>query len=652
MRKVLTSRRLCMLVDTLLTIFLLGGAVACVSPREQEATSAFGQASRIETVKVDEQGRLFDKLFLEAISQGLSGNNDAKFALLCEIQRMVPETPEVNYELAQMLRGNSALANDAMLGTPSTLLRKALIKLPENRGMRMDLLRQLLDEGNYDEALLECDTLQKNKYTEEVATIQYTLYNISHNYKKAYEVVEEILRRGGDDEEWGNLLMQILKQCGDADFALKKAQERYEANPDDVSAAMAYIEVLMVYGELEKGSQLCGELLKKYPDDVGILTEEIYCILCRKDASPAAQEKVKNYLQNPQGIGEYKAVFTDLYPQVLYESSGDHEAMNRKIEEYLTLALSVKQTSAGLYRYLINRLDMDQAVKDSVVAQMPADGDEDSRNAHWHDFYSEVIADRKSRGVHPLLDLDSVNVVYEKYLELSPEDERIRFKLLQNYVANDEADALRRICIEGIKYGENVAMYGYYGAMCYLQKGEDDQALALLHQAVSAGKEEEYPRVMSTLYRLIGDLEFQKDNKVAAIAAYEKGMDLYPYDALMANNLAYAIYENPDSLQRAEDLVLLSLDIDPDQYNTWDTYACVLYNKGEYLKAKDAIDKALELMKDEDMSASFYLHAGDIYFKLGKKSEALKFWRKALQISTEDDDVSAIRKRISTQRLP
>ena len=250
------------------------------------------------------------------------------------------------------------------------------------------------------------------------------------------------------------------------------------------------------------------------------------------------------------------------------------------------------------------------------------------------------------------MDLDSVNVVYEKYLELSPEDEKIRFKLLQNYVANDEADALRRICIEGIKYGENVAMYGYYGAMCHLQKGEDDQALALLHQAVSAGKEEEYPRVVSTLYRLIGDLEFQKDNKVAAIAAYEKGMDLYPYDALMANNLAYAIYEHPDSLQRAEDLVLLSLDIDPDQYNTWDTYACVLYNKGEYLKAKDAIDKALELMKDEDSSASFYLHAGDIYFKLGKKSEALKFWRKALQISTEDDDVSAIRKRISTQRLP
>ena len=104
----MTSRRLCMLVDILLTIFLLGGAVACVSPREQEATSAFGQPSRIETVKVDEQGRLFDKLFLEAISQGLSGNNDAKFALLCEIQRMVPETPEVNYELAQMLRGNSA----------------------------------------------------------------------------------------------------------------------------------------------------------------------------------------------------------------------------------------------------------------------------------------------------------------------------------------------------------------------------------------------------------------------------------------------------------------------------------------------------------------------------------------------------------------
>jgi tetratricopeptide (TPR) repeat protein len=116
--------------------------------------------------------------------------------------------------------------------------------------------------------------------------------------------------------------------------------------------------------------------------------------------------------------------------------------------------------------------------------------------------------------------------------------------------------------------------------------------------------------------------------------------------------VAYALCEFPDSLQRAEELVLYALDMDQSKAYIWDTYACVLYKKADYQGAKKAIDKSLELLTDDTPPSNYYLRAGDIYFMLGKKDDALKFWKKALQTATDDKNKAEINKRIKTKRIP
>jgi tetratricopeptide (TPR) repeat protein len=631
----------------LLTLALGVVVVSCASTSKGTSNAPFGMAAQVEALTVDEQGRKFDNLFLAAINHGLAGNDDTKFALLCEAQQLAPHAPEVYYEMAKMASENPALVKESVLESPEILLQKALCYAPHNRDIRMDLLGELIGKRKYNEAIAQCDTLLASKYTESMAARKYALYEAVGNYKQAYSVAEEIVRRGGDEQEWGGNMYDLLQRSEDAAFAVKKARERYEANPENFQIGVEYFSVLMNYNKLEAAKEVCNTMVSKNPDNVDALGQEIYFILITKDTTTVAQEKVRRYMLNPKAHSEYKVLICNHYPTQLYGQT--KEAYHAR-EAYLTLGLSVEQQTPALLTYLADKLSMEQTLVDSEEANTVISETTDA-NASSQE-YNSIIAERQKQNIHPLINKDSVFVVYEKILEMNPAEENVRYKLLDHYVAVEDHEALEKLCLTAMQYGEHVNMYGYYGALSLLQKGKTDKALALLRRATEAGEDEEYPQMVSTVYELIGYLESQNDNKTASLAAYEKAFALYPYNAQLANNVAYALCEFPDSLQRAEELVLYALDMDQSKAYIWDTYACVLYKKADYQGAKKAIDKSLELLTDDTPPSNYYLRAGDIYFMLGKKDDALKFWKKALQTATDDKNKAEINKRIKTKRIP
>jgi tetratricopeptide (TPR) repeat protein len=69
----------------------------------------------------------------------------------------------------------------------------------------------------------------------------------------------------------------------------------------------------------------------------------------------------------------------------------------------------------------------------------------------------------------------------------------------------------------------------------------------------------------------------------------------------------------------------------PNLAANFDTYAWVLYQKGDYLKANEAIDLALS--KDKNGSGSIFEHKGDILFKIGQIDNAVIFWKRALELN-------------------
>lgn len=100
-------------------------------------------------------------------------------------------------------------------------------------------------------------------------------------------------------------------------------------------------------------------------------------------------------------------------------------------------------------------------------------------------------------------------------------------------------------------------------------------------------------------------------------------------------------------LDKALEMITRCLEIRPDDTNSLDTFAWVLFKLKRYEEAKDVIDQLLydenednpeddEEYTDEN-SEELLSHAGDIYFMNGDHKKAVEFWKKALELNPDDE---------------
>jgi tetratricopeptide (TPR) repeat protein len=93
------------------------------------------------------------------------------------------------------------------------------------------------------------------------------------------------------------------------------------------------------------------------------------------------------------------------------------------------------------------------------------------------------------------------------------------------------------------------------------------------------------------------------------------------------NNYAYYLSLRNENLDRAKEMAMKSVELDPYNSNNLDTYAWVLYKLEDYKNALEWIKKAYN--NSGGASGVVLEHYGDILIKLGKKDEALKYWKLA-----------------------
>lgn len=189
------------------------------------------------------------------------------------------------------------------------------------------------------------------------------------------------------------------------------------------------------------------------------------------------------------------------------------------------------------------------------------------------------------------------------------------------------------------------------------------------------------PEVLSEFKSLLGDFYYQSKRRDDAFAAYEEALKANPFNYMAMNNVAYYYAETDTLLDRAESYAKRVVRNQPDNTTYLDTYAWVLYKKGDYQAAREQIDKTIELVQFENAidsmdvsmaeiadapvadtenpaqeiaeeteeaieeispamlgSADLFDHAGDIYFRCGDVNQAIDYWKKALDRKPEDPD--------------
>ncbi len=133
--------------------------------------------------------------------------------------------------------------------------------------------------------------------------------------------------------------------------------------------------------------------------------------------------------------------------------------------------------------------------------------------------------------------------------------------------------------------------------------------------------------LLEQFYSSLGDTYNELRNYDASYTAYDNVLKLNPENAIVLNNYSYYLSLRNEHLDKAKNMAKKSVEIDPYNSNNLDTYAWVLYKLEDYKNALEWIKKAYD--NGGDTSGVVLEHYGDILIKLGKKQEALKYWKLA-----------------------
>lgn len=174
---------------------------------------------------------------------------------------------------------------------------------------------------------------------------------------------------------------------------------------------------------------------------------------------------------------------------------------------------------------------------------------------------------------------------------------------------------------------------------------------------------------VSNLYTISGDQYYADKRLEDAYRCYDNALFFYNGNALTLNNYAYFLAVNSGDLDKAYDMSEKAVALQPDNETYLDTFAWILFKKGDYSLAREYQKRAIDIaegrnmaaeeqeepeagtdsdVEDEEGNAELYDHYGDILYFNQEPEEALKYWKKALML---DADNEILKRKVKEKRF-
>jgi tetratricopeptide (TPR) repeat protein len=154
------------------------------------------------------------------------------------------------------------------------------------------------------------------------------------------------------------------------------------------------------------------------------------------------------------------------------------------------------------------------------------------------------------------------------------------------------------------------------------------------------------PRLKEQFYLVLADAYHNLEDHFNSDSYFEKAIKLNENNPTALNNFAYYLALRKEKLSRALELTEKCNSLSPNNPVFLDTWAWVLYQKGDYNDALVKIDAALNGMSNP--SGDVLEHKGDILFKLKRTAEAVASWNNAKAAGQAS---KLIDKKIKDQKL-
>lgn len=565
----------CLIIATLLLVSC--GTAGTVKTGNKKKAAEVAAASKELSPELQ---RKYDYFFLEAVRLRAKKEYAPAFGMLQHCLEIDPHAASALYEISQyylLLR---------QIPQGQSALEKAVLNAPGNYWYSQALAALYQQQNETDKAveLLEQMSVRFSDKQEPLLNL-LDLYGRQQKYDRMISTLDRLEKRMGKNEQLSMEKFRIYLQMKDDKKAFREIESLVQEYPMDLRYQVVLGDVYLQHGRLEEAYDTYQKVLAIEPDN------------------PMAVFSMASY----------------------YEQKGEKDLYNRQLDMLLLNKKVDDLTKVNVMRQII--VESEQAGKDSteVIALFDKLMTQDMDNAQIPMLYAQYLLSKN-------MEAASVPVL-EQVVNLDPANKAARLMLISSAVKKEDYRQIIRICEPGIEATPDALDLYYYLAIAYNQAEQTGSVLNVVRRALEHVTPDTRKELISDFYAMMGDMYHAKKQMTEAYAAYDSALVYNPSNISALNNYAYYLSVERRDLDRAEEMSYKTIKAEPDNSTFLDTYAWILFEKGNYSQARIYIDNAMK--GDGAKSDVIVEHCGDIYYMTGDTEGALKYWKQALEMGSK-----------------
>ena len=563
------------------SIWLLVAVWTLVSCGTVKSTREKPAVALAQSSLTPEQQRKYDYFFLEAMRLKEKKDYASAFGLLQHCLDIHPNAASALYEVSQyyMFLRQVPQGQEA--------LEKAVANAPDNYWYSQGLASLYQQQNELDKAvtLLEQMVVRFPAKQDPLFNL-LELYGRQEKYDEVISTLNRLEKRMGKNEQLSMEKFRIYLQMKDDKKAFQEIESLVQEYPMDMRYQVILGDVYLQNGKKQEAYDAYQKVLAAEPD-------------------------------NPMAIFSMASYYKQTGQEELYQQQLDTLLLNKKV---------TSDTKISVMRQVIVENEQSSA-KDStqVIALFDRMMKQDIDDPQIPMLYSQYLLSKN-------MEQEAVPVL-EQVVDLDPTNKAARLMLVSAAVKKEDYKQIIKVCEPGIEATPDALELYYYLAIAYHQAEQGDSVLSVCNRALEHITPDTRKEVISDFYSIMGDIYHTKKQMTEAYAAYDSALVYNPSNIGALNNYAYYLSVERRDLDKAEEMSYKTVKAEPNNSTYLDTYAWILFEKGNYAEARIYIDNAMK--NDGEKSDVIVEHCGDIYFMTGDAEGALKYWKKALEMGSE-----------------
>lgn len=527
-----------------------------------------------------EQQRKYDYFFLEAARLKAQKKYDAAFDLLQHCLTINPDASSALYELAQYYLFLKQVPQG------QAALEKAVVNDPDNYWYSQGLanLYQQQDEKEKAVELLEGMSVRFSGKLDPLYAL-LDIYNREEQYDKVIATLNRIEGKMGKNEQLSMEKFRIYLQMKDNENAFREIESLVAEYPMDSRYQVVLGDVYMQNGKEEEAYNVYRKVLDAEPDNA------------------MAMYSLASY----------------------YEVTGQKELYRQQLDTLLLNRKVPSETKINVMRQFIVQNEQDGKDSTRVIGLFDRILEQEPDDAGMPMLYAQYLLSKGMNGkAFPVL---------RQVLAIEPTNTAARMMLLGEAIRKEDYNDVIGLCEAGVETNPEMLEFYFYLAIAYNQAERTDDVISVCRKALTQTTADSKKEVVSDFYSILGDAYHMKDLHTEAYAAYDSALVYNPSNIGALNNYAYYLSVERRNLDKAEEMSYKTVKAEPGNATYLDTYAWILFEKGNYAEARLYIDDAMK--NDGSKSDTIVEHCGDIYYMTGDVDKALEYWKQALEMGSE-----------------